>query len=407
MRKIYQLLAFVFFATFLFLGVTACSSEERKDLRRNGEDFFVSMDVTSLRAHGEDMEDPGTTDPNTDTELDEDKVQSLRWILFPAGSDENTPAKFNHLFTAADLQAKRFVLKFKSEDLGIYDMIFIANEPSGKGVDSPAVTRKQLREIKMDMENISASEVGSGKSALFLMTANYENVSLNTSLPGSGTQTNPHRVDFTLQNKAQRPNIKGADRSAVELMRALAKMEITLKDIVTIEEDDTRAKTYSWSLPYGFEPNSSLEIRFKNMPNAYYLLPQKKMTDIPAQNYLYQFKFTGTNPDPKYVIAPPALEEPSIGGVVVGDYKIYVYLPEYLLGKNVEEEKQPGLEIVYKAEGQADMKSKFYPIKNAGGTHYDKVLEGLDLGAYCIYRNRLYKVNVKIKGKIDIWPPYA
>lgn len=397
MRILNRGLVLCVFAASLLFGASSCFTEKDK-IQKQGNEFFVTMDVSTLRSHVEDVNHPGTTPPNTDVADGEDNLRSLRWILFPSPSTDDTPAKFNHYFTPANLVANRYAFKMNAEDLGNYDMVFIANEPTGAGIGSPTITRRQLRNVKVALENVSTSEVGSGKSAHFLMTAEYAGVPLTRDLVGSGTEHDPYKIDLTQQNKQQRPAVTGP-RSAVELMRALAKMEITLKDIVQVEESANGQKSYSWVLPYGFQPNSALDITFKNMPNAYYLIPRKMLTDIPSQAHLYQFKFSQALPDERYVVPLPPLEEPSIGGVRLTDYKIYVYLPEYIVPQGKQLVDQPGLQFEYKAQGVAAMKSQFFPISNSGATHYDYILNDVVHGNYSIYRNRLYRVKVHITGK--------
>lgn len=393
----------------LLLGLCAGSlfacvnSDDDTPAKKTQEDIFVALDLAALRAHGEDTEDPGITEHGTDVELKEDKIETLRMLMYPASSSETTPAKYNIAFSQNDVNSNRFVFKIKYEDLGMNDLVFIANEPSGKGLDDPKLTREKIKSIKVDLTNITNDKTGSGRPDAFLMTAEYNDAYFTKALSGRGTQSNPYRINLTTQNLAQRPSIKG-DRSGAEMMRALAKMEIRLKDAISIKVKEDGTKEYEWALPFGFAPGSALELKFKNIPKAYYLLPRKALTDIPVTDeILHHFDFNNKAINPDYIDLPAELE-PSIGGIRTADYKIYVYLPEYLTKKDLPQNKQPGVEIVYKRAGGQPSVPKFYPIQNGGATHYDKILSGLERGESSIYRNRFYKVTVRITGNEVVVP---
>lgn len=116
---------------------------------------------------------------------------------------------------------------------------------------------------------------------------------------------------------------------------------------------------------------------------------------------LHHFDFNNKAINPDYIDLPAELE-PSIGGIRTADYKIYVYLPEYLTKKDLPQNKQPGVEIVYKrAGGQPCAKVLPHPKRRA--THYDKILSGLERGESSIYCNR-HKVMKIIRNSWSLLP---
>lgn len=93
---------------------------------------------------------------------------------------------------------------------------------------------------------------------------------------------------------------------------------------------------------------------------------------------------------------------PSIGGIYMGDYKITLYLPEYLASSQLAEVQRPAIKITYQVAGSDDKLSKIYPIQNGApaSTDYETVLSGLtDRPDWCVYRNRFYQIQVNIVGK--------
>lgn len=393
---------------FVVAWFTSCT-HVGQEVEPTQQTTYVTLNIGSLRSHGDDTEDPGFTNPNTDPEHNEDRIEELRMIAFPVGEAN---ASLNLKFDAASIVNNR--ITFKVSEPRAYDIYLLANESaSGQAatqlafLQGAAVSRNELETTiaKVDMVGIVPEQMGSGVNGTFMMTAVYKNVSFSRSLPGTGSQSDPHRIDLSAQNLQQRPQVHGTDRKSAEMMRSLAKLEITLKDIVEISPNGSGGFSYDWILPYGYTPNSRLKVELLNMPKKYTLFPRPQLTDISLvggaiQNYVFSFS---TAPDPKAVILPPEVE-PSIGGILTADYKLYVYLPEYLAAKTLAENQKPGVKISYYEEGVAGVKDRFYPIENDGPTHYDNILEEPGIKdqyskLWSVFRNRLYKMTVNVKGK--------
>ena len=395
----------------LILGALLTSTSCVRDynsLEGEDETGYVSIQFDLLHA----LHSNGLRAGNSTEELD-NKLQELRMIVFPEGENASV---INLLATDQQRENKRII--FKLSKLQKYDFYFIANESASgqKGSDlafldnQEVIPRSQLEGMKtVKAPNIVSEEELTGVGASIMMTALYKGVLISESLQGAGTQISPYIIDLTKFNEVQRPNLTATNRVPAELMRSLAKVELTLKGIVAIrtKQGSTASNpqyNYSWVLPYGYKDSSKLLIEVLNMPKSYTLFPSSKLTDIATVGSLppYQFSFN-SKPDPKYVIRPD-ISEPSIGGIYMGDYVITIYLPEYLAKKSLAKNAQPAIKITYYEAGIDTPKSRIYPFKNesasAQTTDYETILKDLPERAdWNVYRNRLYQINANILGK--------
>lgn len=392
----------------LILGtLLTCTSCVRDYNSLEGDEtgyVLVQFDLLhSLRANG-------LRAGNSTEELD-NKLQELRMIVFPEGENASV---INLLATDQQRENKRII--FKLSKLQKYDFYFIANESASgqKGSDlafldnQEVILRSQLEEMKtVKAPNIVSEKELTGVGTSIMMTALYKGALISESLQGAGTQSSPYIVDLTKFNEVQRPNLTATNRAPAELMRSLAKVELTLKGIVAIRTKPGSTASnpqynYSWVLPYGYKESSKLLIEILNMPKSYTLFPSNRLTDIATVGTQppYQFSFNG-DPNPDYIV-PPTMTGPSIGGIYMGDYKITLYLPEYLASSQLAEAQRPAIKITYQVAGSDDKLSKIYPIQNGtpASTDYETVLAGLtDRPDWNVYRNRFYQIQVNIMGK--------
>lgn len=389
--------------TFLFLSFWGCKTSPKESLE---EGTFVALQFESLRAHGDDAEENGTTTPNTDIEHKEDAIKELRVILYPTGVD--TPV-FNQKFAEQELSSQRVVFKLK--DFKHYDFYFIANESASNQSDtdlaflkSNTLNRRQLEEFSnVKIESlVHSNKQFTGKEDYIMMTACYKNILLSKSLQGSGSASNPYIVDFTIPNKAQRPIIRSSSRQAVEMMRSLAKLELLFKGMVHIIPTGRKTYQYRWVLPYGFLDNTHLSIAVLNMPKSYTLFPKGFPTDIVQTGKVVNYTFDFSEaPEKENIVFPNNIREIPIGGVLRGDYKLTIYLPEYLTSSSLAYQERPGIQISYYTRDEPNMQTRFYPMQNSQTpTHYEQVLQALiDRPEWNVYRNRFYRITVEIQGR--------
>lgn len=271
-------------------------------------------------------------------------------------------------------------------------------------LSSPSLTRAELEEFSNVKINdlVQANTQFTGKGNNIMMTACYKQVLLSKSLSGAGTQSDPYIIDFTSFNRVQRPLIKSSSRKAAEMMRSLAKLEITFKNIVWVIPTGRKMYCYKWALPYGFKDNSHLEVAILNIPQAYTLFPRNIHTDIAQVGKVQKYTFDFANAPDKANVVFTKTSENSIGGILAGDYKLTVYLPEYLAKPTLAETERPGINISYYTQDADTKFNRLFPIQNGGkNTHYEEFLKGLtDRPDWNVYRNRLYKVTVDIPGRV-------
>ncbi len=246
----------------------------------------------------------------------------------------------------------------------------------------------------------------------FMMTAYYANVQFNSNWEGSGAITDPYKLDFTSYNKQQRPTLLG-DRKSVELMRVAAKVEVVLKDIVEVDiSKGLDKKEYKWILPYGFTTNEEFMVYVHNTPKRCTLFPKAKLTDpttFEEVTGLYYYISPGGSGGFSFVlreenvVETQVIDENSVGGIITADYKVSFYVPEYLTSDQLAEDKRPRLSFKYSYDENYVEKEKevFLPIQNgATPTHYDYIIKDLPVKAdWNIYRNRVYRINLKLTGK--------
>lgn len=421
----------IFALSVLLLALSSCSASDEFD-RADGN--YYALSFHTMRSHGSDSENPSMTPPGTDTELNEDKVAELRLIIFLHGGNISV---FNHKFEPSEMPQN--TVKFFVEREGQYDLFLIANESaandnvSGQAstelsfLSDPSVSRSKLLAAKGNAVNIHLNQMGSGSNGLLLMTAVYENVRLDRVGAGSGSEANPFKLDLTSQNLDQRPGLNGLNgkRSAAELMRAMAKVEVLLRGV--IEVDYTNGKEspqYHWILPYGFSDDSYIEVSLVNMPITYRLLPKSSETNTDAPlvvdtGYKFSTSAGSKKPDPKQVVKPEGYSDSDdpIGGLEPLDYSVYFYVPECLFSSTLElkKENQPAVKVSYKRAGPTKpeekiyTEEKIYPIENGSTTsQYEWIIKpiynnGVVRPDYNIYRNKHYRMRLNITGKSFEW----
>ncbi len=395
-----SLLSFLLLLSAVF---SSCSrpSPQQEDVEKNNLQY-VSCSFSTLRSHGDDTETPGTTDPNTDQDNYEDRIISLRVILFYRGTDRPF---FNKKLERAEISSKAIVFSIKKDKP--FDMYIIANEDSAQSDFVPffrnSFTRTELETFRYAPVLTSVTDYGKG----ILMTACYKNLKLQRT-EGKGSRVDPYILDLSAQNREQRPNIKG-ERKAVELMRNLAKVELILKDLVELMPSSTKEnKSFQWAIPYGFHDYKPIVVKFKNYPATTTLFPISELT--PSQERREEISETlgrGSFVNYSYVVVPTNWEDISVGGVRTLDYKLSFFVPEAFNSLTQEEKDKPQIVFEYytnSMSGYEDPKIKSFPLQNGTTpTHYDYIVNQLSEKAdWNIYRNRYYKIPVTLTGKGEI-----
>lgn len=397
----------------LVLGLVSCHNEGDPASRSRAYEgpTYITIDL-GLRSHQDD-----TYSVNEDATDREDEIREVRILLFQQGAlranlyyskiDEthNTLA-----YTDAPSGA---TATFRVDNPGIYDMVVIANESLSLNNDLTAAlrniaTREQLNTLPRIKFVDPASEEGMDDPVipaelprlLCPLTAEYHAVNMTV----GATQDRPHRIHF--------PTATGK----VELMRALAKVELTIKDVVY-----KRGAEYEWIAPETFGP--ILVIAASSMAKTYPLMPLNAFTPVPEISFsnatfefdpITSFVFPET-PEEKFVVKENQSEDWSIGGIKPLDYKLFFYIPETLLPEGKGLIQQPHLLFYYTHNSgnwwdpTTTRIITFRPISNPNTKAVDYLREAarlssspmLEYGAYSVYRNSCYRITVSFDSKYD------
>lgn len=321
------------------LGLSGCVQDCNSHLRTGQEpESYISLSFSMrssagspLRAHTD-----GAYSINTDQTDKEDYVTELRVILL-----QGNVIKKNVYFPdlapgeAHALSAGHNEVTFSLRERGTYDMIVIANEhatqaPQGSKTVSEALQTAQSRADLMTITFQTEPFIRATAPFVCPMTAEYKGVDLNNH---TGTKSNPHKLILPTTTKG------------VELMRVLAKVEVTIKDCVQATKEDNAEPTLSWLGPWGFD--RVYELSIAHTPRETLLLPANQYSSLEHHN-IYQPMTLPAVPDKKYVVGLDELSDEAIGGVYLFDYKSYFYIPEALVDKPLAETQGTQLMIKWR-----------------------------------------------------------
>lgn len=389
------------------------------------------------------------TDPDT-------RVHELRLLLFPVGEDLSVVNYYSET-DEEDYSSGVYKAKFKMERNAHFDVYAIANESASGQIDSDLaflrqdiVSRRELESTKnvrpVLYKKENCQENGMDREKGLMMTAAYKNMSLDRQIGGSGSEADPYVLSFEEENRRERPELEG-DRSAIELLRCMAKVEIVYKSIVScgrrpdrlepndgpageeyvmdiIKEDGAivyvtnKEKQYwpvsGWVAPAFYKNDHRVQLI--NMPAVYSLFPTGKVQTstemLPPTAYTYHIdenlekpdmehlvlskEYWSFDPDPEYELELP------IGGTISHGYKVCFYIPEYICPENLPDDKKPALKFTYKSAPflfaeESDYKwhtETFLFENSAQRTNYEVILgsDPKERADYNIYRNRQYVV---------------
>ena len=401
-----------------------------------------------LRTQGDDYS------INSDEEHREDYVNDLRIFLI-----QNGVIKKNVFFTnlipdrsygdnsegsedegiSYNYQSGKAQVTFRltESELGSYHLVVVANEGAYKNPQSlegkypvptdrekqreeeaDAALRKALREAKTidDLKNIripvtrrySGTHKGTWidkenpyMDVLSPMTAEYD-----VDFSQGGTKANPRRI------------ILPTPTGGVELLRTFAKVDITIKDCVLLYWEDGEKKL-KWRGPWGV--GREMRFRLKNVPKEVNLFPIPECST--AQDTLIEDIGRTVYPGPDYyqerfvIGLEEKLKEIKKNGLPIGggyllDYRHYFYIPEKLVSRDAEGEKN-ALQMIYvwshikgpdpwqeiSEPALTTMETKVetfhFDKKNAGASKYLEPLPaGFAPSDKSVFRNSLYKITI-------------
>lgn len=306
-----------------------CIEQEQEDPEKTDEpETYISLSLgmrpsggSSLRAHPD-----GVYSINTDHRDKEDYVTELRVILYPYDENDDMggwskplcenihitglgPGEPNALTT----ENNEIVFPIKKRDR--YEMFIIANETAGGRVPEMTSALNAARTFwDVAMLQIPSKPLLDASTRFPLpMTFEPDFGFQAVDLDYPGTKLNPHKV------------ILDTPTGGIELVRILAKVEVTIKDCVQATREEDGTFTLNWSGPWGFKEVHSFIVR-NYLEEIFFV--SDKTTYNPPNNSMKPFSLYPPKPFEACVVGLDKLADEAIGGVQLLDYKTLFYIPE-------------------------------------------------------------------------------
>ena len=395
-RPRYNIIYIILLTIGMLLSLASCVRQDcDEELIGDGQGLYFSLQFGLRGAHTQNLraQEDGVYSINTDKIDKEDYVTELRIILL-----QGDEVKKNFHFRALDPDSRglyklttgdnELSFRLTEEELGIYDMIVIANESFGRisrrqtlSTFLPRVkTRDQIMAIKL-MSGIQ-SEVSS--KFYIPMTAEYSGVDMRK----GGSKDSPLKLQLPTQTKG------------IELLRILAKVELIIKDCVEAIRRNDGKFDCSWIGPWGFDRVVTIGLDKVSVgtplfPANQYSSPKTTSdeTAISLSRFVDESSVVGLDDLPK--------DDP-IGGVYLLDYRVHFYLPERLVAQGQEAEQATVMKIKWNyypdpwdfREKKEHTTTFSFARQNEGADDYLTTSATFDPSDQSVYRNSCYRVAV-------------
>lgn len=324
----------------MLLSLASCVRQDCDEaLIGDGQGLYFSLQFGLREAHNQNLraQEDGVYSINTDQTDKEDYVKELRIILL-----QGDEVKKNFYFRALDPDShslnklttghNEVSFKLEEEEMGIYDMMVIANESSLRTstrkklstILSKIKTRDEIKSIVLDTYVIESRR---SSSFYIPMTAEYSDVDMQK----GGSKDRPIKLQLPTPTKG------------VELLRILAKVELIIKDCVEATRRSDGKYDCSWIGPWGFDRVVTIYL--------------DKVSDETPLFPANQYSSPKTSSDETAVTLSRVVDESSvvgldnlpkddpIGGAYLLDYRVRFYLPERLVAQGQEDEQATVMKI--------------------------------------------------------------
>lgn len=361
----------------------------------DGQGLYFSLQFGLREAHNQNLraQEDGVYSINTDQTDKEDYVKELRVILL-----QGDEVKKNFYFRALDPDShslnklttghNEVSFKLEEEEMGIYDMMVIANESSlrtstGKKLStilSKIKTRDEIKSIVLDTYVIESRR---SSSFYIPMTAEYSDVDMQK----GGSKDRPIKLQLPTPTKG------------VELLRILAKVELIIKDCVEATRRSDGKYDCSWIGPWGFDRVVTIYLDKVSdetplFPANQYSSPKTSSdeTAVTLSRLVDESSVVGLDDLPK--------DDP-IGGAYLLDYRVHFYLPERLVAQGQEAEQATVMKIKwnyypdpwnYKEKKEHTTTSSF--SNNERADDYLTTSATFDPSDKSVYRNSCYRIGI-------------
>lgn len=380
----------------MLLALASCVRQDcDEELIGDGQGLYFSLQFGVRGAHTQNLraQEDGVYSINTDKIDKEDYVKELRIILL-----QGDEVKKNFYFGAIDPDSRglyklttgdnELSFRLTEEELGIYDMIVIANESFGR-ISSRQTLSTFLPRVKTRGE-IMATSLRTGiepevYSKFYIpMTAEYSGVDMRK----GGSKDSPLKLQLPTPTKG------------IELLRILAKVELIIKDCVEATRRSDGKFDCSWIGPWGFDRVVTIgldkvSIGTPLFPANQYSSPKTTSdeTAISLSRFVDESSVVGLDDLPK--------EDP-IGGVYLLDYRVHFYLPERLVAQGQEAEQATVMKIKWNyypdpwdfREKKEHTTTFSFARQNEGADDYLTTSATFEPSDQSVYRNSCYRVAV-------------
>lgn len=381
----------------MLLSLASCVRQDCDEaLIGDGQGLYFSLQFGLREAHNQNLraQEDGVYSINTDQTDKEDYVKELRIILL-----QGDEVKKNFYFRALDPDShslnklttghNEVSFKLEEEEMGIYDMMVIANESSLRTSERkalskilPAVTTRD--EIKSIVLNTYGIERRRSSSFYIPMTAEYSNVDMRK----GGPKDSPLKLQLPTPTKG------------VELLRILAKVELIIKDCVEATRRSDGKYDCSWIGPWGFDRVVTIYLDKVSdetplFPANQYSSPKTSSdeTAVTLSRLVDESSVVGLDNLPK--------DDP-IGGAYLLDYRVHFYLPERLVAEAQEAEQATVMKIKWNyypdpwnyKEKKEHTTTFSFASHNEGADDYLTTSATFDPSDKSVYRNSSYRIAI-------------
>lgn len=380
----------------MLLSLASCVRQDCDEaLIGDGQGLYFSLQFGLREAHNQNLraQEDGVYSINTDKTDKEDYVKELRVILL-----QGDEVKKNFYFRALDPDShslnklttghNEVSFKLEEEEMGIYDMMVIANESSLRTstrkklstILSKIKTRDEIKSIVLDTYVIESRR---SSSFYIPMTAEYSDVDMQK----GGSKDRPIKLQLPTPTKG------------VELLRILAKVELIIKDCVEATRRSDGKYDCSWIGPWGFD--RVVTIYLDKVSAETPLFPANQYSSLETYSGETAVSLSRVVDESSVVGLDDLPKDDPIGGAYLLDYRVHFYLPERLVAQGQEDEQATVMKITwnyypdpwnYKEKKEHTTTSSF--SNNERADDYLTTSATFDPSDKSVYRNSSYRIAI-------------
>lgn len=380
----------------MLLSLASCVRQDCDEaLIGDGQGLYFSLQFGLREAHNQNLraQEDGVYSINTDQTDKEDYVKELRIILL-----QGDEVKKNFYFRALDPDShslnklttghNEVSFKLEEEEMGIYDMMVIANESSLRTstrkklstILSKIKTRDEIKSIVLDTYVIESRR---SSSFYIPMTAEYSDVDMQK----GGSKDRPLKLQLPTPTKG------------VELLRILAKVELIIKDCVEATRRSDGKFDCSWIGPWGFD--RVVTIYLDKVSAETPLFPANQYSSLETYSGETAVSLSRVVDESSVVGLDNLPKDDPIGGAYLLDYRVHFYLPERLVAQEQEDEQATVMKIKwnyypdpwdFREKKEHTTTSSF--SNNERADDYLTTSATFDPSDKSVYRNSCYRIGI-------------